>query len=97
MTKIKIEYDTYTNKKLLINLVGDIFKIEDIEYGIIDGLKCAILLVNGEYYITYSKVILNQLKNYDVKNISVVLKEHRVNEFSNMKYHKLYPVPEVLL
>jgi len=97
MTKLKTEYDTYTSKKLLINLVEDVFTIEDIEHGIIDGLKCAILLIDGEYYITYSKVILKQLSKFDYKNVFVVLKEFRVSEFGNRKYHKLYVVPEELL
>ena len=102
MTKIKTEYDTYINKKLLINKVEDIFKIDNIEFGrtkerLKHSLKYAILTINNEEYITYSKVILNQLKSGSFTNVKVVLKEYRVNEFSNMKYHKLYSVSEVLL
>ena len=100
MTKIKTEYDTYTNKKLLINLVEDVFKIDDIEFGRIGGrlkhsLKYAILTINGEEYISYSKVILNQLEIYEVRNIFVVLKEHRRSEFDDRKYHKLYPYQRI--
>ena len=102
MTKLKTEYDKHTNKKLLINLVEDVFKIDDIEFGrtkerLKHSLNYAILTINGNEYITYSKVILNQLEIYDVKNVLVVLKEHRLSEFDNRKYHKLYPVPEDLL
>lgn len=97
MTKIKTKYDQHTDKKLLINKVEDIFKIDNIKFGYIDGLKYAILTINDEEYITYSKVILNQLKFNDLKNEPVVLKEFRVNEFSDRKYHILYSVPEELL
>ena len=97
MLKIKTEFDRYTDKKLLINLIEDVFKIEDIEYGIINNLKYAILLINGEYYITYSKTILNQLEMYDLRNVHVVLKEFPINEFNNKKYHILYIVPVSLI
>ena len=101
MTRIKTEYDKHTNKKLLINLVEDVFKIDNIEFGRIKerlkhSLKYAILTINGNEYITYSKVILNQLKSGSFTNVKVVLKEYRVNEFSNMKYHKLYIIGELL-
>jgi len=102
MTKIKTEYDIYTNKKLLINKVEDIFKIDKVEFDrtkerLKHSLRYAILTINNEEYITYSKVILNQLEFYDFKNVPVVLKEIRVNEFSDKKYHKLFPVPGRLL
>ena len=92
MTKIKTEYDTYTNKKLLINLVDDFFRIEDIEYGIIDGMPYAILDINNGKYITYSKNILVQLKFFDFINKLVVMKEFSTDEFRTKKYHKLYVV-----
>ena len=92
MTKIKTEYDSYTKEKLLINLVDDIFRIEDIDSGQIFNLKYAILTVNGEDYITYSKVIIDQLKSYDFINKLVVMKEFSTDEFRTKKYHKLYVV-----
>ena len=93
------KYDPYTDIKLLTNLTDQIFKITDIKYDKLDFLnwKYAILTINENIYITYSKIILKQLKSDSFTNVEVVLKEYRVNEFSNMKYHKLYPVPEVLL
>ena len=101
MTRIKTEYDAYTSKKLLINLVEDIFKITDIEFGrtgerLKHSLKYAILTINGNEYITYSKVILNQLKSGGFTNVEVVLKEHRLSEFDDRKYHKLYIIGELL-
>ena len=97
MTKIKTKYDNYTNKKLLINKVEDIFKIDNMKFGYVDGLKYAILTIDNEEYITYSKVILKQISKFDYKNVFVVLKEFRVNELSGRKYHMLYCVPEELL
>lgn len=102
MKKIKTEYDSYTNKKLLINKVEDIFKIDKVEFGrtkerLKHSLRYAILTINNEEYITYSKVVLNQLEFYDLEDVPVVLKEIRVNEFSDKKYHKLFPVPKELL
>ena len=96
------KYDTYTNKKLLINKVEDIFKIDNIEFGrtgerLKHSLKYAILTIDGEEYITYSKVILNQISKFNYKNVFVVLKAFPVNDFINMKYHRLYVVPEDLL
>ena len=101
MTKIKTEYDPYTNIKLLINLVEDIFKIDNIEFGrtkerLKHSLKYAILTINDNEYITYSKVILNQLKSGSFTNVEVVLKEHRLSEFDDRKYHKLYIIGELL-
>jgi hypothetical protein len=95
------KYDPYTNKKLLINKVEDIFKIDDIEFGrtkerVKHSLKYAILTINGNEYITYSKVILNQLKSGNFNNVEVVLKEHRLSEFDDRKYHKLYIIGELL-
>lgn len=95
-TKIITEYDIYTNKKLLINLLKQVFKISNIKFNKIDGLDYAILIINDKEYITYSKVILDQLKNYDFINVVVVLKEHPVSG-SNRKYHKLHIVPDELL
>ena len=102
MVKIKTEYDVHTNKKLLINLVHEVIKIDNIEFGrtndrLKHSLRYAILTINGEEYITYSKVILSQLEIYDLKDVYVVLQEHRLSEFDNRKYHKLYPVSEELL
>ena len=96
------KYDTYTNKKLLINKVEDVFKIDDIKFGrtgerLKHSLKYVILTIDGEEYITYSKVILNQISKFDYKNVFVVLKAFPVNDFINMKYHRLYVVPEDLL
>ena len=93
------KYDPYTDIKLLTNLTDQIFKITDIKYDKLSFLnwKYAILTINENIYITYSKVIINQLKSGCFINVEVVLKEFRTNEFSNMKYHKLYPVSEVLL
>ena len=96
MTKIKTEYDTYTPKKLLINLVEDIFKITDIEYGSIYRMPYAILTINDDEYITYSKVILKQLKSDSFTNVEVVLKAFYVNDFINNKYHQLYIIGELL-
>ena len=97
MIKNKTKHDKYTNKKLLINKVEDIFRIDNIEFGRIDGLKYAILTIDNDEYITYSKVILNQLKNNNnFRNESVVLKEFRTNEFGNKKYHILYVVGNLL-
>ena len=86
------KYDSYTNKKLLINLVDDFFRITNIEFGCIYDLDYAILVVNGDGYITYSKIILRQLKSYDFTNKLVVLKEFPINDFINRKYHRLYIV-----
>ena len=96
MTKIKTEYDTYTNKKLLINLVEDIFKIDDIEFGTIYRMPYAILTINDDEYITYSKIILKQLKSDSFTNVEVVLKAFYVNDFINKKFHKLYIIGELL-
>jgi len=101
MTKIKTEHDTYTNKKLLINLAENIFKIDNIEFGrtkerLKHSLKYAILTIDGEEYITYSKIILNQLKSGNFTNVEVVLKEHRLSEFDDRKYHKLYIIGGLL-
>jgi len=93
-----VKYDTYTGIKLLTNLTEQTFKITDIKYDKLDFLnwKYAILTINENTYITYSKVILNQLKSDIFTNVEVVLKEFRTNEFSNMKYHKLYIIGELL-
>jgi hypothetical protein len=93
------KYDPYTCIKLLTNLTEQTFKITDINYDKLDFLnwKYAILTINENIYITYSKVIINQLKSGSFINVEVVLKEFRTNEFSNMKYHKLYSVSEGLL
>ena len=92
MSKIKTEFDRYTDKKLLINLVDDFFRITDIEFDCIYDLDYVILTINEDYYITYSKVILKQLKSYDFINKLVVLKKFSINDFINRKYHKLYIV-----
>ena len=96
MAKLKTEYDTYTSKKLLINLVEDIFKITDIEYGKIYKSDYAILTINDDEYITYSKIIIKQLKSGSFTNVEVVLKAFYVNDFINKKFHKLYIIGELL-
>ena len=92
------KYDPYTNIKLLTNLIDKTFKISKIKYDKLYFLnwKYAILTINENTYITYSKVIINQLKSGSFINVEVVLKEFRTNEFSNMKYHKLYILGELL-
>ena len=88
------KYDPYTDIKLLTNLTDKTFKISNIKYDKLYFLnwKYALLKINENIYITYSKVIINQLKSAPFINVEVVLKEFRTNEFSNMKYHKLYVV-----
>ena len=83
-------YDPYTDIKLLTNLTDKIFKITDIKYDKLDFLnwKYAILTINNNIYITYSKVIIDQLKTTNFINEQVVLKiVESLN--SNQKYHIL--------
>ena len=88
------KYDTYTDIKLLTNLTEQTFKITDIKYDKLYFLnwKYAILTINENIYITYSKVIIDQLKSYDFINKLVVMKEFSTDEFRTKKYHKLYVV-----
>ena len=83
-------YDPDTGIKLLTNLTDKIFKITDIKYDKLDFLnwKYAILTINNNIYITYSKVIIDQLKTTNFINEQVVLKiVESLN--SNQKYHIL--------
>jgi len=91
-------YDPYTDIKLLTNLTDKTFKISKIKYDKLYFLnwKYAILAINENIYITYSKIIINQLKTKNFINVQVVLKEFYVNEFTNRKYHKLYIIGELL-
>ena len=83
-------YDPYTDIKLLTNLTDKAFKITDIKYDKLYFLnwKYAILTINKNLYITYSKVIINQLKSINYINEQVILKKvESLN--SNQKYHIL--------
>ena len=86
-------YDPYTGIKLLTNLVNKTFKITDINYDKLDFLnwKYALLTINNDIYITYSKVILNQLKsaNYINEPVDLVLVESYDRP---KKYHVLWKV-----
>ena len=84
------KYDPYTNIKLLTNLTDKNFKITNIKYDKLDFLnwKYAILTINSNIYITYSKIIIDQLKTTNYINEQVVLKVvESLN--SNQKYHIL--------
>ena len=83
-------YDPYTDIKLLTNLTDKTFKISNINYGKLYFLnwKYALLTINENIYITYSKVIIEQLKSSNFINEQVVLKV--VDSLSsNQKYHIL--------
>ena len=86
-------YDPYTGIKLLTNLVNKTFKITDINYDKLYFLnwKYALLTINNNIYITYSKIIINQLKsvNYINEPVDLVLVESYDHP---KKYHVLWKV-----
>ena len=84
------KYDPYTDIKLFTNLTGKTFKISKIKYDKLYFLnwKYAILTINKNIYITYSKIIINQLKSTNYINVQAVLKEVE-SLCSNQKYHIL--------
>ena len=86
-------YDPYTGIKLLTNLVNKTFKITDINYDKLYFLnwKYALLTINNNIYITYSKIIINQLKsaNYINEPVDLVLVE---SYDYPKKYHVLWKV-----
>ena len=86
-------YDPYTNIKLLTNLTNKTFKISKIKYDKLYFLnwKYAILTINNNIYITYSKIIINQLKSSNYINEKVILKIVESHELPN-KYHVLWKV-----
>ena len=87
------KYDPYTDIKLLTNLTNQTFKITDINYGKLYFLnwKYALLTINSNIYITYSKIIINQLKSTNYINEQVVLKIVESDDYSE-KYHVLWKV-----
>ena len=86
-------YDPYTGIKLLTNLVNKTFKITDINYDKLYFLnwKYALLAINKNIYITYSKVIIEQLKSSNFINEQVVLKVVESYDYPK-KYHVLWKV-----
>ena len=86
-------YDPYTDIKLLTNLTDKIFKITDIKYDKLDFLnwKYAILTINSNIYITYSKIIIDQLKTTNYINKQVVLKVVECYDRPK-KYHVLWRI-----
>ena len=87
------KYDPYTNIKLLTNLTNQTFKITNIKYDKLDFLnwRYALLTINNDIYITYSKIIINQLKSANYINVQVILKIVESYELPN-KYHVLWKV-----
>ena len=87
------KYDPYTNIKLLTNLTNQTFKITNIKYDKLDFLnwKYALLTINNNIYITYSKIIIDQLKTTNYINESVDLTI--VESYDRpKKYHVLWKV-----
>ena len=89
-----VKYDTYTGIKLLTNLTDKkTFKISKIKYDKLSFLnwKYALLTINKNIYITYSKIIINQLKsaNYINEPVDLVLVESYDRP---KKYHVLWKV-----
>ena len=88
-----MEYDPYTGIKLLTNLTNQTFKITDIKYDKLDFLnwKYALLTIGENIYITYSKIIIDQLKttNYINEPVDLVLVE---SYNYPKKYHVLWKV-----
>jgi hypothetical protein len=87
------KYDPYTDIKLLTNLTGQTFKISNINHGKLYFLnwKYALLTINNNIYITYSKVIIEQLKSSNFINEQAVLKV--VESYDQpKKYHVLWKV-----
>ena len=87
------KYDPYTDIKLLTNLTDKTFKISNIKYDKLYFLnwKYALLTINENIYITYSKIIINQLKSSNFINVQVILKVVESYELPN-KYHVLWKV-----
>ena len=86
-------YDPYTDIKLLTNLTDQTFKITNIKYDKLDFLnwRYALLTINNNIYITYSKVIIEQLKSSNYINEQVILKI--VESYKHpKKYHVLWKV-----
>ena len=87
------KYDPYTGIKLLTNLTGQTFKISKIKYDTLYFLnwKYALLTINNNIYITYSKVIIEQLKSSNFINEQAVLKVVESYDYPK-SYHVLWRI-----
>jgi hypothetical protein len=87
------KYDPYTNIKLLTNLTNQTFKITDIKYDKLGFLNWvyALLTINSNIYITYSKIIIEQLKttNYINEPVDLTIVESYDRP---KKYHVLWRI-----